>query len=114
MTLTLDLPPDLEARLTSEAARRGLSPADYLLELVRSATPEAPSSEPSVEPDETEDLLGPWPEDEPRPTTPAEVVAYWEREGVLGIWADRTDIPDSPEYARQLRRQAEQHGRDQS
>ena len=28
------------------------------------------------------------------------------------LWADRTDLPDSPEYARQLRHQAEQrtHG----
>ena len=46
------------------------------------------------------------------PTTPAELVDYWEREGVLGIWADRTDIPDSPEYARLLRRQAEQRTAD--
>lgn len=32
--------------------------------------------------------------------------------GLVGLWADRTDLPDSPEYARQLRRQAEQrtHG----
>jgi len=28
--------------------------------------------------------------------------------GLVGLWADRTDLPDSPEYARQLRRQAEQ------
>ena len=27
---------------------------------------------------------------------------------LVGIWSDRTDLPDSPEYARQLRRQAEQ------
>jgi hypothetical protein len=27
--------------------------------------------------------------------------------GLVGLWADRTDLPDSPEYARQLRRQAE-------
>jgi len=42
MTLTLDLPPDLESRVNDEAARRGLAPADYVLELVRTATPEAP------------------------------------------------------------------------
>lgn len=31
---------------------------------------------------------------------------------LVGLWADRTDLPDSPDYARQLRRQAEQrtHG----
>jgi hypothetical protein len=32
------------------------------------------------------------------------LLAYWEKEGVLGIFQDR---PDSPEFARQLRRQAE-------
>ncbi len=32
--------------------------------------------------------------------------------GSVGIWADRTDLPDSPEYARQLRRQAEQRTRE--
>ena len=25
---------------------------------------------------------------------------------LVGMWADRTDLPDSPEYARQLRRRA--------
>jgi hypothetical protein len=85
MTLTLDLPPELEARLNSEAARRGLSPAECALEVLDVAMPD-PSS----------------------PATPAEAVAEWEREGVIGIWSDRTDIPDSPEYARQLRQQAEQ------
>jgi hypothetical protein len=90
MTLTLELPSDLESRVNSEAARRGLSPADCVLEVLDAAMP-----------------------DTPLPTTPAELVDYWEREGVLGIWADRTDIPDSPEYARQLRHQAEQHAESQ-
>src|SRR5947209_2577807 len=104
MTLILDLPPDLEARINSEAARSGLAPADYVLELVRSATPEAPSSDANGELDETEDrLVGAWPEDEPRPTTGAEVVAYWERHGLLGT---RPDITDSLEHARALRRKA--------
>ncbi len=85
MTLTLELPPDLEARLQSESARRGLSPSECALEALEASLP-----------------------DVAMPTSPAELVDYWEREGVLGIWADRTDIPDSPEYARQLRRQAEQ------
>jgi hypothetical protein len=90
MTLTLDLPPDLEARVKSEAARRGMSPADCVLEVLGAAMP-----------------------DVPMPATPAELVDHWEQEGVLGIWADRTDIPDCPEYARQLRRQAEQRTADQ-
>ena len=105
MTLTLELPPDLEARLNAEAARRGLAPTDYVLELVRSATPEGPSLDADGEPDETEDLLvGVWPEDEPRPTTPAEIVAYWKRHGLIGT---RPDIKDSVEYVREMRRKAE-------
>ena len=40
------------------------------------------------------------------PTTGAELVAYWEAEGVIGAWADRTDIIDSASYARELRRRA--------
>lgn len=88
MTLTLELPPDLEARLQSESARRGLSPSECVLEVLDTTIPDAPP-----------------------PSTPSELVDYWEREGVLGIWADRTDIPDSPEYARQLRHQAEEHGK---
>ena len=63
MTLTLDLPPDLEARLNAEAARL---------------------------------------------TTPAEIVAYWERYGLIGT---RPDITDSLEDARQLRRKAERRDR---
>ncbi len=31
---------------------------------------------------------------------------------LVGLWADRTDLPDSPEYARQLRRQAEHRTRE--
>jgi len=91
--------------VNSEAARRGLAPADYVLELVRSATPEGPSPDDDGEPEETEDLLSvTWPEGEPRPTTGAEVVAYWERHGLLGT---RPDISDSLEHARALRRKAE-------
>src|SRR5947209_20582646 len=105
MTLILDLPPDLEARLNAEAARRGLAPADYLLELVRSATPEATSVAQGAETEETTDLLtGPWPEDEPRPTNGAELVAYWQRHGLIG---SRPDIEDSLEYVRTMRRKAE-------
>ena len=38
------------------------------------------------------------------PKTGAELVAYWQKEGVIG---SRTDITDSQAYARNLRRQAE-------
>jgi len=105
MALTLELPPDLEARVNAEAARKGLSPSEYLIELVCSVTPSEQSPGDELDPEEIQELLfGPWPEDEPRPTTGAEVVAYWERHGLLGT---RPDIKDSLEHARELRRKAE-------
>src|SRR2546425_12708295 len=105
MTLPQELPPALECCVNSEAPRRGLAPADYVLDVVRSASPEGPSPDDDGEPAETEDLLVvTWPEGEPRPTTGAEVVAYWERHGLLGT---RPDISDSLEHARALRRKAE-------
>lgn len=36
-----------------------------------------------------------------------EALAYWRRVGALGVLSD---LPDSPEYARQLRREAEARG----
>jgi hypothetical protein len=36
MTLTLDLPPDLEARLQDEAARRGVRVEEFALEILQS------------------------------------------------------------------------------
>lgn len=43
-----------------------------------------------------------------RRMTGAEAMDYWCREGVLGLFADR---PDNPEYARELRRLAENRDR---
>jgi hypothetical protein len=108
--MTLELPPDLEERVNREAARQGLSPSEYVIELVRSATPEEPSAdEAPLTPEEVRELLyGAWPEDEPRPSNGAELVAYWERHGLLGT---RTDIPDSLEHPRQLRHKVEERER---
>jgi hypothetical protein len=109
MTLTLDLPPDLEERVKAEATRRGLSVADTMIELARSATLEPSRTKDGTTLEKTlERWLGPWPEDEPIPTTPAEVVAYWERHGLIGT---RPDITDSLEHARRLRRKAERRAR---
>ena len=108
MTLTLDLPPELEERLKAEAARRGLAVDEYLIELARSATLDAPADPGVGAEDLTELLSGTWPEDEPMPTSPAEIVAYWERNGLIGT---RPDITDSLEHARRLRRKAERRAR---
>jgi hypothetical protein len=105
MAVTLDLPPDLEAQLNSEAAHRGLTPADYIVQLVRTATSAATSAEDHTLPEETEPpTSGAWPEDEPRPTTGAELIEYWKRHGLIGT---RPDIKDSVEYVRKMRRKAE-------
>ncbi len=84
MTLILNLTPEQESRIGEKAARLGLKVQEYVERLLDS--------------------------DEPlkqMPRTGAEAVDYWEKEGVLGIWGDRTDIPDSPEFSRELRRRAE-------
>ncbi len=79
MTLTLELTPEEEARLHAVAQRQGVEVADLLHRLIAQI------------PDE--DLpIG------------ARLLKQWEDEGILGIWQDR---PDSPELARELRRQSE-------
>jgi hypothetical protein len=92
MTLTLDLTPELESLLCTEAARHGLPLKEFAL---RALDIGARSGAMRVEPDAV-------------PQTGAEALAYWEQEGVLGIFGDR---PDSPEFARELRRQAERRER---
>lgn len=84
MTLTIELTPDAERVLRRAAARRGMGATDLARELLEEQL-------------ETEDQEG------QAPATGAELVAYWQAEGVFGAWAERTDIPDSPTYARELR-----------
>lgn len=43
MTLALDLPPSILARLESRAAERGMSLADYLTKLIEEALPAEPN-----------------------------------------------------------------------
>lgn len=82
MTLTLELPRELEIRLTSEASRLGLPIEQVALR-----------------------LLGELPEvTARRPTNGAELVEYWRQKSVIG---SRTDIDDSQAYARELRHRAE-------
>ena len=88
MTIMLDLPKDLERELSSEAARLGLPLAAYAVRVLaghRLASPETGT-----------------------PRTGAELVAYWERAGVLGT---RTDVDDPAAYARALRDRAEHRNR---
>ncbi len=80
MTLTLELPYELEHELSEEAERRGLSLSDYaLLVLATGITLEK------------------------TPVTGSELVAFWEEQGLIG---SRTDIRDTQVFARSLREQA--------
>ena len=78
MSVTLDLPEELESVLSAEADRLNLSLSAYILRLLTAAR-------------SVDNMLA----------TGAELVTYWQNEGVIGT---RADIADSPEYARQLRR----------
>jgi hypothetical protein len=79
MTIILDLKPETEALLRESAARAGVEAADYARRLIEAGLTA-------------------------QPMTGAEALAYWDREGVRGVFAD---APDSPEFARQLRVQEE-------
>lgn len=88
MTLILDLPNDLERRLEEEAARRGLPLAEYAAQLL-GARAEASGSG--------------------APRTGAELLARWEREGLLG---DGAEIEDPVTFARALRERNQNRSRD--
>jgi hypothetical protein len=81
MTIILDLPADLETKLVSSASQCGLSLPEYVLQVLDR---EAGGSSPAK--------------------TGAEVLAYWQKEGLVGT---RSDVTDSAEHARALRQQAE-------
>jgi len=86
MGITLDLPQELESELSAEATRLGLPPAEYALRVLSAGR-----------------TVG------TMPKNGAELVAYWQSEGLIGT---RADISDSQEYARKLRDQAERRSRD--
>jgi hypothetical protein len=80
MTIILDLPSKLADELATEAARLGLSLSEYALRLLTTG------------------------QERSTPKTGAELLAYWQAEGLVGT---RPDIADSEAYAREIRRQAE-------
>jgi hypothetical protein len=85
MSLVLDLPPELETELAAEAAQLGLPLPEYVLRVL--AVGRSPSA---------------------APRTGAELLAYWQGEGLVGT---RPDITDSQAHARALREQAERRPR---
>lgn len=86
MSITLDLPRELEDELSAEAARLGLPLSEYVARILATGRPRS--------------FL---------PKTGAELVEFWQDEGLIG---SRPEIADSQEHARTLRRQAEQRMRE--
>ena len=81
MSIVLDLPPELESELAAEAAQLRLPLSEYAVRLLVSGR-----------------------SSELKPSTGAELVAYWQSAGLVGT---RPEILDSAEHARELRKQAE-------
>lgn len=80
MTVILELPSELVTRVKSQAESLGLTLEAYLEYVIKQAA---------------------------MPTTGEDLIEIWERDGVLGAWANRVDIKDSLEFAHDLRRVAE-------
>jgi hypothetical protein len=85
MSIELELPEELENELAAEAEQLGLTLPEYALRLLSSGL-----------------LVG------KKPANGAELIDYWESEGLIGA---RPDITDSQSYARQLRDRAEERSR---
>ncbi|MCA6517193.1 MAG: hypothetical protein IM585_23975 [Pseudanabaena sp. M135S2SP2A07QC] len=81
MTISLELPQELEQALSEEAGKVSLPLPEYILQLL------------SVR-KSFEDL----------PRSGADLVSYWQSEGLIN---SRPEIKDSQEYARQIRHAAE-------
>lgn len=81
MTITIELPRDLEDELKAEAERLGLPLSEYALRILAMAR-----------------------RPEERPKTGAELVAYWRKEQVIG---GRPLETDSPKLAREIRSRAQ-------
>lgn len=85
MNLVLDLPRDLESELSAEAARLGLPLTEYVLRLLAGGSALRPV-----------------------PSMGAELLSYWQGEGLIGT---RQDIGDSSAHARVVREEAQKRER---
>jgi hypothetical protein len=81
MKLVLELSPELESELASEASQLGLPLQEHALRLLAAGRNLSAG-----------------------PHTGAELVAFWQGEGVVG---SRPDIVDAQTHAREIRAQAE-------
>ncbi len=85
MSVVIELPPELESELAAEAAQLRLSLPEYALRLLWAGRTPLPP-----------------------PRNGAELVAYWQKEGLIGT---RPEITDAPKQARALREQTERRER---
>lgn len=85
MSITLDLPEELENELSTEATQLGLSLPEYVLRILSTGF-----------------VIG------DRPKSGAELVEYWQNQKLVG---SRPDIADSQTHARQIRKHAERRSR---
>lgn len=83
MTLTIELPQELERELADEAERLGLPLSEYALRLLTGRRAESADE---------------------APRSGAELVAFWRSEGVIGA---RPEIADAQAHARRIRQTAE-------
>ncbi|MCL1473189.1 hypothetical protein [Argonema antarcticum] len=85
MSISVDLPPELESELSTEASQLNLPLSEYILRvlLIRQGVANPPKNG-------------------------VELVAYWQSEGVID---SSSDITDSQEYARKLRHEAQTRDR---
>jgi len=96
MTLTLELTPEQGQQIEAEAQRRNMDAASYAKTLLFEEEAANHMGQDAVQAAEEQ-----W--------SGADLVAYWEREGVIG---SRPDITDSLEHARAIRRKAERRTRE--
>jgi hypothetical protein len=80
VTITLNLPSELEEELSQEAARLGLPLSEYAVRVLAGSRASQIGGN--------------------APLTGPELVEYWNREGVIG---SRRDIEDPVAFARELR-----------
>ena len=88
MSLVLELPAALEAELTAESERLGVSVSEIVVRRLNDTVLPAPAA---------------------KRRTGAECLAVWDREAVLGI---RQDIDDPAAYVREMRSKIDRRVRD--
>ena len=79
MTITIDLPMEIESRLAEEAKDANISQELLVSQLIAMYLPPTEKS------------------------TGAEVVAYWKQIGLIGMWAGREDMKDSTAWVQRQR-----------